>query len=126
MSHSSKKILIIEDDSQLRAALADKFSGEGFNVMQAASGAEGLPIALSEHPDLVLLDVMMPKVDGLTLLKQMRQDAWGKSAVVLVLTNSDDFGTVLKTMQEHVSVYLSKSESSLEKIVSESKALMER
>lgn len=88
---ANKKILVIEaveDNAPLRKALHDKFSLEGFSVIDAKDGEEGLTVAMSEHPDLILLDILMPKMDGLTMMKKLRQgDEWGKHVPIIVLTN---------------------------------------
>src|SRR3989339_557055 len=77
----NKKILIVEDEAPLRNAVSDILTFEGFTVFQAKNGQEGLDIALREHPDLTLLDLMMPIMDGLTMLEKLRQDqTWGTQA----------------------------------------------
>ena len=87
----NKKILVIEeveDDTSLRKVLRDKFKLEGFNVLEARDGEEGLATALHEHPDLILLDIIMPKMDGITMMKKLRQqDEWGKNVPIILLTN---------------------------------------
>ena len=90
MGGPSKKhtILIIEDEQPTRKALVDKFSREDFSVLEAENGEDGLIIAQQERPDLILLDIVMPKMDGLTMLKKIRQaDEWGKQVPVIILTN---------------------------------------
>lgn len=86
-----KKILVIEaveDDSSLRNVLHEKFTVEGFSVLDAKDGEEGLAIALREHPDLILLDIVLPKMDGITMMKKLRQDGeWGKNVPIILLTN---------------------------------------
>lgn len=81
------KILIVEDEKDLREALRDVLDSENYSVLEAGTGAEGVKTALSEHPDLILLDILMPEMDGITALKKIRKDAWGKSAKVIILTN---------------------------------------
>ena len=85
---NNKTILIVEDDSSLRNVLHDKFILEGFDVLDAKDGEEGLALALSLHPDLILLDIVMPKMDGMTMMKKLREtDEWGKNVPVILLTN---------------------------------------
>ena len=90
-SNDNKKLLIIEnveDDPVLRGALKDKLSHEGFSVVEAPDGEEGLELAVRDHPDLILLDILMPKMDGLTMMKKLRQDGeWGKKVPIILLTN---------------------------------------
>ena len=90
---SNKKILVIEeveDDASLRQVLHDKLSLEGFKVLEAKDGEEGLTIALREQPDLILLDILMPKMDGITMMKKLRSaNEWGKKVPIILLTNLD-------------------------------------
>lgn len=83
----NKRILIIEDEISLRNVLRDELVQNGFSVREAKNGAEGLEMALTNHPDLILLDLVMPVMDGMTMLKKLRQQKWGKTAVVIILTN---------------------------------------
>lgn len=113
----NKKILIVEDDHALRAALRDKLARERFVVLEAKDGEEGLKVALDEQPDLILLDIVMPKMDGLTMLGQLRKDPWGKEAHVIVLTNLSDGESVSKSLENAAFDYLVKSDWKLEDIV---------
>ncbi|MCX6718938.1 MAG: response regulator [Candidatus Taylorbacteria bacterium] len=79
---------MIEDDAALRSLLHDKFILEGFEIIEAKDGEEGLAMALREHPDLILLDIILPKMDGITMMKKLRQtDEWGKKVPIILLTN---------------------------------------
>ncbi|MDD5569135.1 MAG: response regulator [Candidatus Pacebacteria bacterium] len=82
-----KKILIVEDDPILISTLADNLIKEGFEIIKAVNGEEGLASALAVKPDLILLDILMPKMDGLTVLKKLREDSWGANVPVIILTN---------------------------------------
>lgn len=87
-SKDNKRILVIEDDTPLRKVLHDKFILEGFHVLEAKDGEEGLATALSERPDLILLDIVMPQMDGITMMKELRQkNEWGKNVPIILLTN---------------------------------------
>src|SRR3954470_11257683 len=83
-SESSARILIVEDELPMRTALEDCLRGEGFRVITAADGERGLERALKEKPDLVLLDVMMPRLDGFALCAELRR--LGHATPVLMLT----------------------------------------
>src|SRR3989344_7073229 len=61
--------------------------GSQYEIMEASEGESGLALALKKHPDLIILDIVMPKMDGLTLLARLREDSWGKTAKVILLTN---------------------------------------
>jgi len=78
------RVLIIEDEFAMRTALADCLSAEGYRVLTAADGAEGLQRALAERPDLILLDVMMPKLDGFAVCAELRR--LQHAAPILMLT----------------------------------------
>ncbi len=117
MKSEEKKILVVEDDEHLRRALVEKLAREGFSVCEAENGAEGIEVALRERPDLILLDIVMPKVDGLTMLSHLRKDAWGKSAKVIMLTNLSDEESVMKSLNEAAFDYLVKADWKLEDIV---------
>ena len=77
------KVLIIEDDQAMAVALKDGFGYEGFDVLTADDGETGLELASSAAPDLVILDVMLPKLSGLDLLKQIRRDGNGVPVIML-------------------------------------------
>ncbi len=117
MSASKKKILIAEDEPQLRKMLVDKFSVSGFVVFGAEDGKVALAMALKEHPDLILLDILMPVMDGMEMLRELRKDSWGKNAHVMLLTNLRGSERVLEGVELGVREYFIKSDWKLEDIV---------
>ncbi len=112
-------VLIVEDEQDMLQALVDKFAREGFDVLEAKDGEEGLGLALKEHPDLILLDIIMPKMDGMTMMKKLREDAWGKSVPIILLTNlSATEEEIIKGIVENTpAYYLVKSEWKIEDVV---------
>lgn len=126
MESTKKKVLIVEDDTSLRKALAEKLLYEGFVVYEAENGVIGLEVALRERPDIVLLDVIMPKMDGLTMLTHLREDTWGMGAQVIMLTNVNDGESVLKSLDQAAFDYLIKSDWKLEDIVKKIRERLER
>ena len=113
-----KKILVVEDEAPLRTAVSDILGFEGFTVFQAKNGQEGLDLALKEHPDLILLDLMMPIMDGLTMLEKLREDkTWGKSAAVILLTNINDPEKVAQATEAGSFDFLVKSDWNIEDVV---------
>ena len=115
-----KTILVVEDDPPILKTLVDKLTEEGFRIMEAHDGEEGLMIAGRDHPDLILLDIVMPKMDGMTMLKKLRQEnEWGKSVPVILLTNlSPDEETINKGITEdEPAYYLIKTNWSLNDVV---------
>ena len=111
------KILIVEDDLHLLNSLRDKLKNEGFIPLVAKDGSQGLRIAIKEKPDLILLDVIMPKMDGLEMLQKLRKNPWGEIATVILLSNDDDPDHIKETLKEDATDYLIKSDWSLEDIV---------
>jgi len=86
MAKSKTKVLIVEDDPTLAEMYGTKFTAEGFEVLHAADGVEGLEIARAKKPEAILLDVMMPKLDGFATLKELRADKTMKKVPVVMLT----------------------------------------
>jgi DNA-binding response OmpR family regulator len=79
-----RKILLVEDDATIRGGLRDAFRSEGYEVLEAADGRSGLDAGLREDPDLIILDLMLPGMDGYEVLERLRKDA--VETPVLVLT----------------------------------------
>jgi len=82
-----KRILIIEDDNAIASIYCDKFAREGFLVSYAADGEEGLKIAQELRPQIILLDIRLPKMDGLLVLKELKQNSSTLMIPVIVWTN---------------------------------------
>lgn len=121
-----KTVLIIEDDPALRLALTEKLTDSGFAVLEAGDGKEGITIALAKKPDLILLDLLMPKMDGPTTMHHIRQDAWGKHVPFIIFTNFDADDKILRKVGDNQpSFYLIKAETSLDEIVSKIKDVLQ-
>jgi DNA-binding response OmpR family regulator len=84
---TKQKILLIEDDKMLLEMYTAKFTREGFDISTAENGSEGLKAAREMKPDMVLLDIIMPKLDGFATLKEIRKDEGIKDVPVILLTN---------------------------------------
>ncbi len=84
-----KRILVIEDEPAVRAGLVDNLEFEGFKVLVAADGIEGLEVFESERPDLVILDVMMPGLDGLEVCRRIREERMGTPVIMLTAKCSE-------------------------------------
>ncbi|MCK9352522.1 MAG: response regulator [Candidatus Pacebacteria bacterium] len=118
MNHySDKKVLVIEDDRVLRRVILDNLKAEGFAALEAEDGVIGLETALREHPDLMLVDVVMPRMDGITMLEKLREDEWGKTANVMMLTNLSDTEKIAYASKKGVSDYLVKADWDIASII---------
>lgn len=114
---NNKKILITEDEPTLSTVLKAQLSAMGFVVLQARNGEECLEIALKKHPDIILLDIILPKMDGLMVLDKLREDGWGKNVPVIVLTNLSNAEDMENAIKRGARGYLVKSDKTLAEIV---------
>lgn len=110
-----KTILIIEDEKSLRGAIVDILRLKNFLTLEAKNGKEGVDIAFSKHPDLILLDLIMPEMDGMTALKKIRKNVWGRNVPIIILTNLN--GTIENFMDDITTNYLIKSDWKIHDIV---------
>lgn len=122
MPETKSKILIVEDDIDLMEVLVKKFELENFTVAQAVNGQVGLELTLKEYPDLILLDVVMPVMDGMTMLTNLRLDEWGQKVPVILLTNLSDEIRVAEDVERGVYDYLVKSDWSISDVVAKVRA----
>lgn len=104
-------ILVVDDDNEIREIMKRGLSSQGFDVITANNGKEGLAIAIDKKPKLVVTDVQMPEMDGMEMLKELRiSGEWGKNIPVIILTNFDasdeTMDSIIKT---EPSFYLLKS-----------------
>lgn len=127
MSEENKKtILIVDDDENLRLILVDKFNASGFNALGAKNGEEGLNKALEIHPDLILLDILMPVMDGWEMLGRLRADDWGKDVKVVMLTVVEDAEAVAKAISDGSFTYLIKTDLSMDDVVDVVKKMLNK
>jgi two-component system OmpR family response regulator len=123
-----KRILIVEDDASLLHGLVDKFTHKQFEVLSAANGAEGLASALENRPQVILLDIIMPQIDGLTMLQKLRETGeWGKSVPVIFLTNlsAENENIMARIATDEPVSYLIKSAVSIQDVVDKVRACFE-
>ena len=121
-----KRVLIIEDEPPMLQALNDALTGAGFETLLAGDGEEGLRMALQQKPDIILLDILMPKIDGMTMMKKIREDAWGKKVPMIILTNvnPDSDATINAVVENQPAYYLIKSDMTLEVILEKVKEVL--
>ena len=117
MSKINKTILVVEDEVAMLQALSTKLELEGFKVLKAENGEKGLEIALKEHPDLIMLDILMPKMNGIEVLKKIRDDqSWGAEVLVIMLSNLSDADSVSKVAEHGVYDFLVKTDWRLDDV----------
>lgn len=97
----SKTILIVEDEPATLRSLRDEIVSDGFDALTAEDGEAGLALALKEHPDIILLDVMMPKMTGIEVMKHLRKDPWGAKVPIIVLTRLSPDEKIMKEIYEN-------------------------
>jgi two-component system cell cycle response regulator len=119
-----KILLIVEDEKSILKIMNDEFTKDNFEVITVQNGAEGLQAALQSHPDLIVLDITMPVMDGLSMLEKLRQDTWGSNVPVIILTNRDDSVNISAMMNNNVVRYLIKDESKLHDIAKEIREML--
>ena len=119
------KLLLVEDDITLIKMYGKKFESEGYEVVMAYDGEEGLRKATEEKPDLVVLDILMPKMDGLTVFKKMRSRSETFHTPVLILTNFDKEDSIFECFTLGAVDYLIKSEVSLDQVTAKVKQLLD-
>src|SRR3989339_1384512 len=110
------QILVVEDEKLLSQALEYKLKIADYRVLIAKNGVEGLKLAMKHKPDLILLDLIMPKMNGVDMLNQLRQDTWGKTVPVLIFTNDINPESMSSTLKDNALDYLIKSDWDLENI----------
>ena len=111
----SKKILIVEDDLVLQNSLDEFLKAEGFETIVAIDGEIGVQKALTEKPDLILLDIMMPKMNGIEMAQQMKLK--GVTTPIIFLTNMGDVEHMSKAIETIQSDYIIKSDVPVDQII---------
>lgn len=120
------KILCAEDDKLISTALIEGFTAAGFEATPAFDGEEAMSKMREIKPDLVLLDIMMPKLDGLGVVWEMKADPELAKIPVVMLTNLSDPDTISKIMEAGIRDYLLKSEQTIDQIVAKVQEVLGR
>jgi DNA-binding response OmpR family regulator len=124
MEQPAKRILLAEDDRFLRRAAESALKRAGFTVLPAADGEEALRLARAEKPDLVLLDLIMPKLQGFEVLKALKADPTTAMIPVVVLSNLGQDGDVQRALESGAVAYLVKANLSLDELVVRARAAL--
>lgn len=120
------KILIVEDEEILLAALQEELSQGGYKIEGAADGEEGLAKVKSFQPDLVLLDLVMPKMDGMQVLKKLKESGETQRTPVIILTNLSDYERISEALSLGAKDYLVKANYSLSDLLEKVKTVLGR
>lgn len=117
MTETTHKVLIIEDDAFLHELCKKKFIKEGYQVISAFNGTDGLVKAPQEKPDIILLDLLLPEMDGLDLLKQLKEQTETKNIPVIITSNYSDRERVQKGLDLGAKDYIIKAHFTPDDIV---------
>jgi len=121
----AKTILFIEDESALQKTFGDILGKESYDMISALDGETGLRLAKSKKPDLILLDLILPKVHGFEVLKELKSDPETKDIPIIVLTNSEAIEDVNKAIELGAKTYLVKTQYNLEEVLEKVKKAIE-
>jgi DNA-binding response OmpR family regulator len=117
LSSDKKTILLVEDDTNIRELYAMALVKAGLHIIMAEQGEQGLRLALDKHPDLILLDIDMPVMNGHEVFEKLRLDTWGQTARVIFLTNRDDVRDVAHAKTNKPEDYIVKANLTVKEVV---------
>jgi DNA-binding response OmpR family regulator len=126
MSEAFKSILLVDDDLTLREMYSERLKAEGFVVEMAQDGEEALSKATEMHPNIILLDIMMPKINGLDVLKKLREQEETKAIPVIVLTALIQDREKMESITRGADDYIVKSETMPGEVIQKVKDLLAR
>lgn len=112
-----KSVLIIEDSPELADTLHDILTLHGYTAIIALSGKEGIATALRHHPDLIMLDIRLPDINGYEVFQKIREDEWGATARIMILTASESLENISKNVNLPIEHILFKPDSSVVSLV---------
>lgn len=124
MADQKIKVLLVEDDKMIIDMYTLKFTQEGFDVTQAENGKDGLDKASQVDPDVILLDIILPQMDGFTVLKALKEDDKTKDVPVVLLTNLGQDGDVKKGLELGATDYLIKANFTPAQVVDKVKSVL--
>ena len=119
-----KKILFVEDESALQKTFSDLLTNKGYEVISALDGEAGLRLAKEKQPDLILLDLILPKIDGFGVLKELKQEVSTVDIPVVVLTNLEQMEDIQRVLALGATTYLVKANYDLEDVLAKIKEII--
>lgn len=105
-----KSVLIVEDERSLRSIMKDNLEEAGYLVFEAKDGEEGLEVAGEKHPNMIIVDIVMPKMDGITMTKMIRHEEWGKTVPIIFSTNLSNPENIAEAFEQGTLSYMIKSD----------------
>lgn len=105
-----KKILIIEDEKPITHALSRVLGTQNYSIFSAITGTDGLELAKETKPDLIVMDIILPGLNGVEVLEKLREDTWGKDAKVIMLSNLTDLEKTARAKELGALEYIVKSD----------------
>lgn len=126
MVKGKAKILVVEDEEILLTALREELNQSGYETEGAVDGEDGLAKVKSFTPDLVLLDLVMPKMDGMQVLKKLKEDESTRDLSVVILTNLSDYERISEALSLGAKDYLVKANYSLNDLLEKVKTVLSR
>ncbi len=126
MAADKSKVLVVEDEEILMTALREELSTGGYESEGASDGVEGLEKAKSFKPDLILLDLLMPKMDGMEMLQKLKEDSTTRDIPVVILTNLSDYEKISEALSLGAMDYLVKANYKLEDLLEKVKTVLAR
>ncbi len=121
----AKKILIVEDDNFLRGLLSKKLQSEVYSILGAAESVEAFNLLKSNKPDLILLDLLLPGVDGFEILKKVRQTEETKNIPVIVFSNLSEEKDIKKAQDLGITDFIIKANFTLDDLVEKIKKVLQ-
>jgi DNA-binding response OmpR family regulator len=123
-NNGMKKILFIEDEPTLQKTVGEILGQEGFTILEALDGESGIQLAKKEKPDLILLDLILPKKNGFEVLKELKGDPETRGIRIVVLTNLESSTDIERSLELGATNYLVKANYNLEEVVAKIKELL--
>lgn len=120
------KVLLVEDDIALREIYSARFIAENFEVVAAGDGEEALAQAIKERPDIIILDIMMPKISGMDVLDILRSTPETKNTKIIIMSALSQESSIQKGKELGADAYLVKSQTTLSDVVEKAREILAR
>lgn len=117
-------VLIVEDDESIRQLYADALNAGGIKTKTAPDGKTGVLLALQHHPEVILMDITLPDINGHEAVLKIRKDPWGKTAKVIFLTNSSKPEDVYNAVKQKSVEYIVKANTEIKDVVNQVRLTM--